>query len=85
MSERGAPIIYGLEAQGRALTARALAARAGETEKIQFLCGTQSLRQENQLHLLEYDDDLGVLDKSVFLHPAGEIWCVGAYTLGYAI
>lgn len=73
MSERG-PVIYGLEAQGRALTARALTARAGETEKIHFFCGTQSLRQENQVHLLEYDEERGILDKTVHLHSQGEIW-----------
>ena len=75
MSNRG-PVIYGLESQGRTLTARALAARAGESEKIHFFCGTQSLRQENQVHLLEYDEDTGILDKTVYLHSQGEIWYV---------
>ena len=73
MSER-APIIYGLESQGRALTARTLAARAGETEKIHFLCGTQSLQHENQVHMLEYDEEKGILDKTLYLHSVGEIW-----------
>eukprot|EP00731_Ephydatia_muelleri_P009048 Em0004g1386a len=68
------PVIYGLEFQGRTLTARALAAKSSEEDKIFFLCGTQSLRYENQVHLLEYDEDTGVLDKVVFAHPAGEIW-----------
>lgn len=77
MSEGRGPVIYGLESQGRALTARALTARTGETEKIHFLCGTQSLRQENQVHLLEYDEERGILDKTVHLHSQGEIWCVG--------
>lgn len=75
MSDRG-PIIYGLESQGRAQTARTLAARAGETENIHFLVGTQSLKHDNQVHLLEYSEDTGVLDKTVYLHPAGEIWYV---------
>ena len=87
--------------QGRGFTGRALAARTGETEKIQFLCGTQSLRHENQVcvcvcvcvldlptslectarqlplplpvqvHLLDYNDDTGVLDKTAFPHTAG--------------
>ena len=73
MSQKG-PVIYGLESQGRALTARALTARPAETEKIQFLSGTQSLRQDNQVHLLEYDEEKDVLDKTVYLHPEGEIW-----------
>jgi isopentenyl diphosphate isomerase/L-lactate dehydrogenase-like FMN-dependent dehydrogenase len=74
MSDGRGPVIYGLESQGRALTARALTARAGETDKIHFLCGTQSLRQENQVHLLEYDEEAGVLDKTVYVHSQGEIW-----------
>jgi hypothetical protein len=78
MSDLG-PVIHGLESQGRALTARALSARAGETEKINFLCGTQSLRHENQVHLLDYSDETGVLDKTVYLHPQGEIWYEPAY------
>lgn len=60
------------------MTARALAARPGETEKIHFLCGTQSLRQENQVHLLEYDEETGILDKTVYTHPQGEIWHLSA-------
>ena len=79
MSDLG-PVIHGLESQGRALTARALSARAGETEKINFLCGTQSLRHENQVHLLDYSDETGVLDKIIYLHPQGEIWYEPAYT-----
>ena len=74
MSDGRGPVIYGLESQGRALTARALSARAGETDKIHFFCGTQSLRQENQVHLLEYDEERGILDKTVFFHSQGEIW-----------
>ena len=79
-SDRG-PIIYGLESQGRSLTARTLAARTGDTDNIHFLVGTQSLRQENQLHLLEYCDDTGVLDKTVYPYSSGEIWCVRVYML----
>lgn len=30
---------------------RALAARVAETERIQFFCGTQSLKHENQVHV----------------------------------
>ncbi len=74
-SDRG-PTIYGLESQGRSLTARTLAARAGETDNIHFVVGTQSLRQENQVHLLEYCDDTGVLDKTVYPFSAGELWYV---------
>ena len=27
-----------------------------------------------KVHLLDYNEDIGVLDKTVFMHPAGEIW-----------
>lgn len=65
-----APIIYGLEFPGRAL-----AARVAETERIQFFCGTQSLKHENQVHLIEYDEELlGIDSKTVFQHLCGEIW-----------
>ncbi|CAH1992330.1 unnamed protein product [Acanthoscelides obtectus] len=46
-------VIYGLEFQ-----ARALAPQLGETEKIQFIIGTQSLKQtNNQIHLLEFNEE----------------------------
>ncbi len=65
---------FSVPPQGRSLTARSLAARAGETDNIHFLCGTQSLSQENQVHLLDYNEESGFLDKTVFMHSAGEIW-----------
>lgn len=70
-----APVIYGLED----FQARALAAHAAETEKINFLVGTQSLRRINQVQLIEFDDDTSLVTKQTFEHPAGEIWkIVGA-------
>lgn len=35
---------------------------------------TQSLRQENQLHFIEFDDENNIIDKTVYAHPAGEVW-----------
>jgi len=29
-----------------------------------------------QVHLLDYNEETGVLDKTVFMHSAGEIWSV---------
>lgn len=70
-----APVIYGLED----FQARALAAHTAETEKINFLVGTQSLRRINQVQLIEFDDDTSLVTKQTFEHPAGEIWkIVGA-------
>ncbi|XP_065187710.1 EARP and GARP complex-interacting protein 1-like [Sycon ciliatum] len=66
--EDDAPVIYGLEFQGRAV-----AARAGETDSIFFLVGTQSLKHDNQLHVLEFDDESNYIEKQIFSHLAGEI------------
>eukprot|EP00118_Oscarella_pearsei_P028382 m.2026 g.2026 ORF g.2026 m.2026 type:complete len:102 (+) comp8180_c0_seq2:9-314(+) len=67
--EEDAPVIYGLESQGRAISSR-----TAETDEIHFLVGTQSLRSENQIHLLEFDDESNYIEKKVFVHPNGEIW-----------
>ncbi|XP_062506663.1 EARP and GARP complex-interacting protein 1-like [Corticium candelabrum] len=67
--ENDAPVIYGLEFQGRTL-----AARAAETDEIHFLVGTQSLKAENQIHLLQFDDESNYVEKVVFLHSKGEVW-----------
>ncbi|KAL4236005.1 Protein tssc1 [Mactra antiquata] len=74
--EDEAPVIYGLEFQ-----ARALAAQAGETDQIRFIVGTQSLRQENQVHHIDFDDENNVINKNVFLHKEGEIWHISASTV----
>ncbi|KAK3889979.1 hypothetical protein Pcinc_006055 [Petrolisthes cinctipes] len=65
-----APVIYGLED----FQARALTAHTAETEKINFLVGTQSLRRVNQVQLIEFDDDTSLVSKQTFEHPAGEVW-----------
>ncbi|XP_042598806.1 EARP-interacting protein homolog isoform X2 [Cyprinus carpio] len=67
--EDDAPVIYGLEFQARALTAQ-----TAETDAIRFLVGTQSLKFDNQIHIIDFDDENNVINKSVLLHDAGEIW-----------
>lgn len=74
--EDEAPVIYGLEFQ-----ARALVAQAAETDQIRFIVGTQSLRQENQVHHIDFDDENNVINKNVFLHKEGEIWHISASTI----
>ncbi|XP_076039917.1 EARP-interacting protein homolog [Oratosquilla oratoria] len=69
-----APVIYGLED----FQARALCAMTAETEKINFLVGTQSLRITNQVQLIEFDDDTCLVSKQAFLHPVGEVWKIAA-------
>ena len=45
-----------------------------DDDAVRFLVGTQSIKFENQVHLLEYDEESGVLAKSIYAHRAGEIW-----------
>lgn len=70
------PVIYGLEFQAKALTAQ-----TGETDKIRFLVGTQSLRVENQIHHIDFDDENNIINKNIYLHPEGEIWNINASTI----
>lgn len=70
--EDEAPVIYGLEFQ-----ARALAAHSSESETVRFLVGTQSLKFDNQIHQLEYDEENNTVNKTVFLHSIGEVWHIG--------
>ncbi|XP_064605397.1 EARP-interacting protein homolog [Liolophura sinensis] len=73
--EDEAPVIYGLEFQ-----ARALSAQVAETDSIRFLVGTQSLRAENQVHHIDFDDENNVINKNVFMHREGEIWHLSSCT-----
>ncbi|KAK2193354.1 hypothetical protein NP493_15g05042 [Ridgeia piscesae] len=73
--EDDAPVIYGLEFQARALTAQ-----VAESDAIHFLVGTQSLslKCENQVHQIDFDDENNIINKNVFLHREGEIWSISA-------
>ncbi|XP_074516078.1 EARP-interacting protein homolog isoform X2 [Sebastes fasciatus] len=71
--EDDAPVIYGLEFQARALTAQ-----TAETDAIRFIVGTQSLKFDNQIHIIDFDDENNIINKNVLLHQAGEIWHIGA-------
>ncbi|KAJ9601626.1 hypothetical protein L9F63_000234 [Diploptera punctata] len=64
------PVIYGLEFQ-----ARALASQLAESDTVQFLVGTQSLKlTHNQVHVVELNEETGGLTTHVFQHSAGEVW-----------
>uniref|UniRef100_A0A8C8F962 EIPR1-like beta-propeller domain-containing protein n=1 Tax=Oncorhynchus tshawytscha TaxID=74940 RepID=A0A8C8F962_ONCTS len=71
--EDDAPVIYGLEFQARALTSQ-----TAESDAIRFLVGTQSLKFDNQIHIIDFDDENNIISKSVLLHQAGEIWHISA-------
>lgn len=58
--------------------ARSMAAQLGETEKIRFIIGTQSLREENEIHLIEVSkEDVEVRCINIFNHRE-EIWSITA-------
>ncbi|XP_060677662.1 EARP-interacting protein homolog isoform X3 [Hemiscyllium ocellatum] len=67
--EDDAPVIYGLEFQARALTPQ-----TAETDAVRFLVGTQSLKYDNQIHIIDFDDENNIINKNVLLHQVGEIW-----------
>lgn len=67
--EDDAAIIYGLELQARALTAQ-----TAETEAVRFFVGTQSLKSDNQVHEIEFDDEHNRINKTVYGHRIGEVW-----------
>ncbi|KAG3267518.1 hypothetical protein H1C71_035022 [Ictidomys tridecemlineatus] len=71
--EDDAPVIYGLEFQARALTPQ-----TAEADAIRFLVGTQSLKYDNQIHIIDFDDENNIINKNVLLHQAGEIWHISA-------
>lgn len=72
MGDEGeASLIYGLELQGRALSAV-----VGDPENISFMVGTQSLKSENFVYIVTLDEDTGQLNKRVLKHSAGEVWCL---------
>ncbi|RDD47861.1 Protein TSSC1 [Trichoplax sp. H2] len=69
-------VIYGLEFQ-----ARALCAVVGDIDHIQFLVGTQSFKNDNQVHLIEFDEENNVINSNVYLHPIGEVWHISSCPL----
>ncbi len=46
---------------------------------VRFLIGTQSLKSENSIHCVEYDEESVMVNKFVYPHPVGEIWQTHAH------
>nr|ACO11313.1 TSSC1 [Caligus rogercresseyi] len=68
----GGGCIYGLEYQCRALCSFNT---ADSEERASFLVGTQSIKADNQIHWLEYDEEGSIVRKKrVWIHSEGEIW-----------
>jgi hypothetical protein len=45
-----------------------------EQDRAQFLVGTQTLKFENQVCLLDLDEDRNQISKRSFAHKEGEVW-----------
>nr|CAG8497676.1 3436_t:CDS:10 [Entrophospora candida] len=80
MDNEGRSCVYGLRHQvvyqfrfNATTIARCLTAVVSDTEHNKFLVGTQTLRHDNEIHLLEFNEDEFELTSSVYQHPE-EIW-----------
>jgi len=67
------PRIHGIDHR-----CRSLAALEGETEAITFLVGTQSMKNDNTVHLFELDEEYGELNDIAYPHPVGEVWHISS-------
>lgn len=54
--------------------ARALTPQLAESNEIRFYIATQSLKPNNQLHLVELNQDATSLTTKIFAHTLGEVW-----------
>ncbi|EFJ30103.1 WD40 repeat protein [Selaginella moellendorffii] len=70
---QGSQNTYGVKYQ-----ARCIAAVVADTQRTRFLVGTLSLREENEIHLLQIGDKTGALAfDGLYTHPS-EIWGLSA-------
>ncbi|XP_055383625.1 EARP-interacting protein homolog [Condylostylus longicornis] len=67
--DENSSLIYGLELQARAMTPQ-----LAESNEIRFFIATHSLKPNNQIHLIEYNEEKQSLKAVIFSHPLGEIW-----------
>uniref|UniRef100_A0A8W7PYW0 Uncharacterized protein n=1 Tax=Anopheles coluzzii TaxID=1518534 RepID=A0A8W7PYW0_ANOCL len=65
--EENNSLVYGLEFQ-----ARALASQQAESNDVRFFVATQSLKPNNQLHVVDLNEDSSALQSRIFAHPYGE-------------
>ncbi|TPX39465.1 hypothetical protein SeLEV6574_g07186 [Synchytrium endobioticum] len=62
--------VYGLKQQ-----ARALATQLAEPERNRFLVGTCGVRQDNEIHLLDFDEDELEISSHIYRHPH-DVWYI---------
>lgn len=73
MGEEKPPLIYGVEFQARSLAVEH--GQQQENELSRFMVGTQSINKDNnQIHIVEVNDETGVLNAQVYPHRVGEVW-----------
>lgn len=79
-----AALIQGIELHARTLVPYKEVGNVEEQNT--FLVGTQSLRSDNHIHRLTYDDDNpNSLQKKSYPHPLGEIWHLAAQPESFLI
>ncbi|TPX37104.1 hypothetical protein SmJEL517_g00904 [Synchytrium microbalum] len=66
--EQESSCVYGLKQQ-----ARSLACQLAESERNRFFVGTYGVRQDNEIHLLDFDEDEFEISSQIYKHP-DEIW-----------
>jgi hypothetical protein len=71
VSEDESALIYGLESQARSLAAGP--SGSPDSGLIRFVVGTQSVKSDNFVHVLEYMEETHSLSKTVIKHEAGEV------------
>ncbi|CAI2170604.1 3714_t:CDS:10 [Funneliformis geosporum] len=69
----GRTCVYGLRHQARCLTAV-----VADSDHNKFLVGSQSLRRQNEIHLLDFREDEFEITSSVFQHYE-EIWDIASF------
>ncbi|KAI9140399.1 WD40-repeat-containing domain protein [Paraphysoderma sedebokerense] len=71
MDENTRSFVYGLRHQARCI------ASVPDTERNTFLIGTLGLGGDNEIHLLDFDEDVSELNSIVYTHP-NEVWSITA-------
>lgn len=69
MSYNHASVVYGLKHQ-----ARAMVAQLGETEYHRFFLGTNTVREPNEIHWIEFSEDSNEIHALAVLPHESEIW-----------
>ncbi|CAG8614378.1 32235_t:CDS:10 [Gigaspora margarita] len=72
MDNEGRSCVYGLRHQARCLTAV-----IAETEQNKFLVGSQTLKRDNEIHLINFNEDEFEITSTIYQHLE-EVWDIAA-------